>query len=93
MTPTNFPNGSSVFPFKVATNEPLHKGHVGLLAFQAKIHWEWKYFLHVEQSSRAYSYLFIYEKHITQSVSSFKSIYFASFVGFYNLLFNRLASC
>jgi hypothetical protein len=48
--PTNFPNGSSAFPFKLATNEPLHRGQVGLLAFQAEIHWEWKYFLHVEQS-------------------------------------------
>jgi hypothetical protein len=59
LTPTNFPNGSLPSPEHFPTKDPLHNGHVGLLAFQAEIHCEWKYFLQVEQSSSAYSYLFI----------------------------------
>lgn len=77
-------NGSSPPVFIiVATNEPLHNGQDGLWDFQAVMHWEWKYFLQVEQSYNGSVYLSIYVKQITQSVSSFKSISFESLLALF----------
>lgn len=86
-----FPNGS--FPPLPPARGPLHRGQEGLWFFQADMHWAWKYFLQVEQSYRGSVFLSISPKHMTQSVSSLRSISFASFEGFSNLLFKRLVSC
>lgn len=67
---------------------PRQRGQVGLWVFHVEMHYEWKNFLHVPQSYKDSVSFSISEKHITQSVSSLRSISLESVALFYILLFN-----